>query len=155
ELDNFMGAAEWALAAGHYLYVERLTENLWYSSKFLDYQGLYLQAARLYEQSVIAAQKRGDVEGAVTHEANLGAAYLKSGRTREAVKIFDKTLTHARQTHQQHLEELMLINLSSIFLRINALEQAYGYLNEALPIAHEIGDRAGEAMILGNLGNIA
>ncbi len=154
ELDNLMGAAAWALDRGHYLHVERLAENLWYRGKFLDHQGFNAQGARLYQQAVAAAQRRGDAEAWNINRCNLATIYMKAGRIEEADPIFIETLAWARREKQRELEEKTLLNLSTVSLQRNDRAKALELLMEGFDIALELRDRAGASMILCNMGDV-
>ncbi|MBV8630428.1 MAG: tetratricopeptide repeat protein [Silvibacterium sp.] len=154
ERDNLLGAATFALAQGHFHYVERLAENLFYNSGFLEAEGAYGDALRLLEQAAEAARRRGDTRGYYRQLGNLGKACLGLGLTPLALQHTEAAWRLAKEAGDEEVEMLMLMNLGGIRLQANELKGAYDALVEALEMTRRRGERHRTAVVLSNLGSL-
>ena len=83
---------------------------------------------------------------------NLGSAYYRMGRHRQAIVCYEEALRLAQENKDRWNEGVWLGNLGAAVSDIGQTARAIEYLEQALAIRREVGDRGGEALDLANLG---
>ncbi len=155
ELDNFMGAAGWAMEQGHYDDVERFVRNLYTSgSEVLDYCGYYTRAVGLLQQAAEAAGKQGNKADRGVHLGHLGIAYSNLGQYDRSIEYHEQSLTIKRETGDKRGQSNSLGNLGSAYYGLGQYERAIEYYQQLFTIACEIGDKRGEGNGRSGLGLI-
>jgi CHAT domain-containing protein len=114
--------------------------------------GLYKRSIEYYEQALPLMREiqahRG--EGFVLND--LGLAYSALGQHDKAMEFLQESLAVQRFVAKyRHGEGNPLNNLGLIYERLRDYPTAIFYFGQALAVWKEVGDRAGEAMTLGNL----
>jgi tetratricopeptide (TPR) repeat protein len=123
------------------------------------------RAMEHYQQALVIAREIGDrgLEG--DQLCNLGIAYRALGQVERAIEHYQQALAITREigaasaehsaewTHARRSEGVNLGNLGNAYHDLGQVERAIEYLEQALAIARDIGDRSLEGNQLGNLGN--
>ena len=153
ELDNLMGAADFAMEQERYEDVERFISEL-YDNKFLDRQGYYTEAVQLSAHAIVATEKVGNIVNKGTHLGNLGSIYQILGEYNKAIEYHQQALAISREISDKRSESIWLGNLGSIYQILGEYNKAIEYHQRALAISQEIGNKRGQGEHLGNLGHI-
>ncbi len=155
-LDNLMGAATWAYAAGHDEVSEKFAVNLagGDGSQFAFYRGYYRQAIVLLTNALHIAERQGNLWNKSVHLGNLGIAYEALGDYPTAIDCYQKALEIARQVGDKDGEGTRLGNLGGSYHSQGDYPTAIDCYQKAFEIARQIGDKHGESNNLGNLGSV-
>ncbi|MBI5960079.1 MAG: tetratricopeptide repeat protein [Chloroflexi bacterium] len=153
EIDNFLGAAGWAMSAGRYAEVERFAWNLYVNSEVLDYSGYYIQAVGLLSQAAEAAARQDHRRDQASHLLHLGNNYKNLGQVAHAIEFYQQSLDIDHEIGHRSGEANSLMGLGLVYADLGQVERAIEFYQQALVIQREIGDRRGEGADLGNLGN--
>jgi tetratricopeptide (TPR) repeat protein len=109
------------------------------------------------EAGLSAARRLKDRCAEATNLGNLGSIYVVTGKTRDALALFEQSLEIARDLDSSdcHAEANALCYLGNAYLTAfgNALK-AREYYEQWLVLARKIGDRRDESIALGNLGSV-
>lgn len=158
ELDNFMGAATWALTSERYADVQRFADWLYRSfdtdtsEGFLHLQGYAGLATNLLIQAAAASELLGQKEQQAVYLGNLGSAYRDLGQIKNAMRYYRQALKLYRDLGHQAGEGLTLGRLGIAYRILGQVEPAIEHLEQALTIAREAGDPQAEGINLANLG---
>jgi len=154
ELENFMGASASAMVQARWGDVEQFAWNLYPigGSRFVNFQGYYLQAQILLERAAEAAGKRGDKRAQGGHLGNLGLAYKNLGDYAQAIDYHKQHLAICEEIGDKQGKGNALGNLGLAYYALGDTPQAIDYHQQRLAIAEEIGDKQGKGNALGNLG---
>jgi CHAT domain-containing protein/Flp pilus assembly protein TadD len=98
-------------------------------------------------------QKAANLPGGAAALANLGMAYVTSGRYQEAVRALELGLPIARSLRDQPGEARALSNLGIAYKALGNYAQAIQSHRQAGKLMRQLGDRAGLGQVLLNLGN--
>jgi tetratricopeptide (TPR) repeat protein len=131
----------------------------------------YYQQALAIAREISAASTPGSPEWTAARGSegiqlgNLGNRYAELGDVQQAMDYYEQALTIFREisaastkgspewTAARRGEGRNLSNLGNAYLTLGNARRAIDYYDQALAIAHEIGDRRGEGNRLGNLGS--
>lgn len=152
EIDNFMGAATFAMQQERYSDVERFAWDLDSGSEVFGYQGYYTHSIDLLQQAALAAEKAGNQHNQGAHLGNLGNAYRNLGQYEKAIDYYEQILVIHRDIGDKRGEGADLGNLGNTYVDLGQYQKAIDYHEKALKISQEIGDKRGEGQDLGNLG---
>ncbi|MCL4250158.1 MAG: tetratricopeptide repeat protein [Anaerolineae bacterium] len=152
ELDNLMGAANWAFSLGEWEKAERFAWDLFGNSEFLDLRGLYTKSVSLLAQAAQAAHLRGDKQSEGRHLGNLGNVYRALAEYQRAIEYHQQALVISREIGNRRDEGSDLGNLGTVYSDLGEYDKAQEYLQQALLISRETGDKDREGNCLGNLG---
>jgi tetratricopeptide (TPR) repeat protein/transcriptional regulator with XRE-family HTH domain len=83
---------------------------------------------------------------------NIGLAYSRLGRQREAIDLIHRSLAISREFEDGDVEANSLVNLAQAHQRLGEYAAAFEIQRRALTIFQEHDDPYGEAAVLGNLG---
>jgi tetratricopeptide (TPR) repeat protein len=75
----------------------------------------------------------------------------RQGQARQAIETWQQILAIARQFKEKKSEALALNYIGFNYNSISQPQEALKYVNQALTILREVGDRAGEAATLSNI----
>ncbi|MDM7916488.1 MAG: tetratricopeptide repeat protein, partial [Candidatus Eisenbacteria bacterium] len=123
-------------------------------------QGRFAEAEADFRESLRVKQEIGDERG-VAHVLNgLGLIRKEMGAFDEARALLEESLEHKRKIDDRPGILLTLLNLGNLENNICAqprtererLDRAVDRFSEGLALARAIGDRSGEARLLGGLG---
>ena len=157
DIDNFMGAANFAFVEQHYDKVENFVENLFRGTnsqgRVLDYRGYYTLSTTLLQQAAEATEKVGNKQMHGTNLGNLGNAYHSLGDYQQAIDYHLQALDISLVIDDKLMEGRALCNLGVVYHSTGDYQQAIDYLLQALDIAETIDDRRIIGSSLGNLGN--
>lgn len=152
ELDNFLGAITWAYTAGFEFEVERFAVNLWSTSEFMSYQGLFEKAVTLLTYAVYSAKHRGSLWDESAHLSHLATAYQNLSDYSTAIVLYEQSLTIARKIGNKGGECNQLGSLGNVNFYLGNYEKAIDLLQRSLDIARLIRDKRGEGNSLSGLG---
>jgi tetratricopeptide (TPR) repeat protein len=111
--------------------------------------GHYYQVIDLHEK----VQDNIIDKGLARSSANsLGSAYSAIGKTRIAIKCYEKVLTLAQQDKVKQAEGAALGNLGIVYMDLGETQKALGFFEHVLVIAREIKDWQSEATSYSNIG---
>ncbi|MFO7538532.1 MAG: tetratricopeptide repeat protein, partial [Chloroflexota bacterium] len=105
-------------------------------------QGRYEESERYYQEGLALARTLGyrDLIGGLLQ--NLGEVAASRGHYQQAETYFKEALVEARAIGYQELSVTLLNSLGSLAVKHNANnEEAAAYLEEALALAHDMGNR--------------
>ena len=129
-------AIEIAISEGDYLLTLDLTTALGVS--FAD-QGLYDEARKYFEKSLIYAEKSPVKSDLANAYSNLGNIEYSVHRKLKALEYFTKAVTLLEVHHKEgHNVIQCYSNLATIYLEINKYEEAKRYLKKSLELNKEI-----------------
>jgi tetratricopeptide (TPR) repeat protein len=155
ELDNFMGAASFAMQQGFYDDVERFAWRLYAigGSKVLDYLGYNKQAISLLKQAATAAEKTGKKLNQSAHLGNLGNIYSNIGELKLAIDYHKQSLEISREISDAEGEGNSLANLGIAYRMLGELQMAIDYLEKGLALHEKLGNKRRQGDQLSNLAN--
>ncbi|MFQ5342622.1 MAG: CHAT domain-containing protein, partial [Anaerolineae bacterium] len=152
-------------------YAERYMEQAYEREALLARFGeAYAELARFVYREMdrsagairIAQRAREDLDRGVAHvEGETRGYYLlhwgwvlkRLGDTTRGLDLTESALEIARG-HYQQLELEALNNIGLVYDALGEKQQALGYYEQALPLMRQVGDRAGEATTLNNIGGV-
>ncbi|NWG17994.1 MAG: tetratricopeptide repeat protein [Chloroflexi bacterium] len=156
ELDNFLGAVNWAMTAERYADVMRFADRLYRDPDgregFLHLSGYAGVAAALLAQAVNAAQQTGDPRRQAIYLGHLGSAYRDMGQVKTGMKYYRQALKLHRDLNDTAGEGFALGRLGIAYRLLGQGKQAIDHLQQALAIARQVGDERAESINLANLG---
>jgi CHAT domain-containing protein len=94
--------------------------------------GRYLQAIEAYQSGYCEAIRRGNPFSALRFLNNLGSAWYRVFRYREAIDAYLKARDLALSVRDESALAALYVNLSSLYLQIGDLEDALKYSEQAL-----------------------
>jgi tetratricopeptide (TPR) repeat protein len=153
ELDNFMGAASFAMQEERFEEVDEFAWDLYMGSEMMRYLSYNQQAIRLLQQAAQAAEKAGDRYNLGAHLNNLGLVYTRLGQYEQAIDYHQQSLAIKRERGNKQGEGASLGNLGNVYDRLGQYEQAIDYQQQSLAISREMRDKQGEGASLGSLAN--
>ena len=121
------------------------------------------RATGYFEQALAIQREIGDRYNEGNNLGNLGVVYADLGDARRAIDYYEQALaidreicaasrSEAERTAARRGEGTDLGNLGNAYADLGDARRAIDYLDQALAIAREIGDRYNEGADLGNLG---
>lgn len=156
ELDNFFGAATWAMSAGRYDDVMSLADWLYRSPDggegFLHLQGYAGLAITLLGQAAAAAQAAGDRRCQAAYLSSLGSAYRDVGQVKTSIKYYRQALKLYHDLGDTAGEGLTLGRLGITHRLLGQTEQAIEQLQQGLTLAQQADNAHAREMNLSNLG---
>lgn len=133
--------------------------------------GLYRQTGNLPKaldycnEALTIEQRTGNHGGEAMTKDAIGRIYTDMGQEQKALELFNEILPYwqswrnrrrAALVHKSPLLQLgeasTLNNLGRVYNNLGQKPKALEYLNQALPIWQELGNRSGEASTLDNMG---
>jgi serine/threonine protein kinase/tetratricopeptide (TPR) repeat protein len=121
-------------------------------------QGRREESIRLYQDSAGESRSMGYVHGLVETLPSLGRLLVVLDRRPEAVASFDEAATLFRQLGDREgevsmrLEQLEALEALAHRERSESPEAALAHYREARDVAHQLGDRAKESVLLNSMG---
>jgi tetratricopeptide (TPR) repeat protein len=156
ELDNFFGAASWAMSAGRYNDVMSLADWLYRSPDggegFLHLQGYAGLAITLLAQAAAAAQADNDRRCQAAYLSSLGSAYRDVGQVKTGMKYYRQALKLYRDLGDAAGEGLTLGRLGITYRLLGQTESAIEHLRQGLTLAQQADNPHAREMHLSNLG---
>ncbi len=153
QLDNFMGAAEYAYSQERWQDAERFAWNLDGGSEVLDYLGYSTQAQTLLTQAASAAEKRGDKDSQAAHLNHRGLIHRALAQYDQAIEFHKQAVNLRREINDKRGEGSALGNLGLAYKNLGEYQKAIDFYTQALEIVRELGAKREEGAILSNLGN--
>lgn len=120
-------------------------------------KGTALLILERVEEALVCYNMALKIDPQLSHAwLNSGEALATLGYYREAIAYFERGLTEitSRSLGDKSLIKIVLDKLGSIYNRLGEHHQAIVYYEEALALARETGDRAGEGKTQGYLGKL-
>lgn len=155
EIDNFMGAANFAMVHEQYDFVEQFATNLYnVADGVLYYRGLYFHGKQLLEKAIIAARNLKHTTNVGVHLGNLGTTYEKLGLYEKAAHYYQESLKVFEAIDDKGRVGVCFGNLGNIYYLLQKKDKAHYYLEFALTISREVGDKVLEGNTLSNIGNM-
>lgn len=156
ELDNFLGAVNWAMTAERYAdvmcFADWLYRDLDGREGFLHLGGYAGLASSLLAQAVNAAQQTGDPRRQAAYLGHLGSTYRDMGQVKTGVKYYRQALKLYRDLNDTAGEGITLGRLGIAYRLLGQGQPAIDHLEQALAIARQVGDERAEGINLANLG---
>lgn len=159
ELDNFVGAANWAMSVNRFVDVMLITNWLYRPPEadaaegFLSLQGYASLAIQLLNSAVQAAKSLGMEHEQAGYLGNLGSAYRDLGQLEDAVKYYEQALAIAQQLGDDYGVGLNYGRLGIVYRLLDKPRQAIELLEQGLELMREVGNRRWEGIILSHLGS--
>jgi tetratricopeptide (TPR) repeat protein len=158
ELDNFIGAAGWAMSVERYTDVQRFANWLYRNfdtdtaEGFLHLQGYASVATTLLEQAATASELLKDVAGQAAYLGSLGSAYRDLGQIKNGMKYYRQALKLYRDLGDVAGEGLTLGRIGIAHRLLGQAQSAIEHLEQALAIARQFDNKQAEGINLANLG---
>jgi len=158
ELDNFTGAANWAMTVERYGDVQKFANWLYISfdtdgaEGFLHLQGYAGLATTLLNQAAKASEMLKQYEQQAGFLGSLGSAYRDLGQIKTGMKFYREALKIYRDLHDTAGEGITLGRLGIAHRLQGQAQAAIEHLEEALAIARKVGNQQAEGINLANLG---
>ena len=149
ELNNLLGAVNWAFENGNYVEVMYIGGNL---NEFMDNAGFYSDLLHLLIQAEDAANRMGRKRYQAAHLNHMGTTYQVLGQGEKGIACLTQALTISQEMGDRLVVGNILGNLGTAYRELGQLEKAISYLEQALSLSRELEDRLGEGNRLGNLG---
>lgn len=131
-----------------------LGQVLRHLSHFAESQGQYDQATTYATEAMEHAEASNDAQTCQALQYLLGTLALRRADLHEAQYYLLLGVTSARQLGDVRAEGASLVQLGATY-SMSQPEQAKGYYEEALALAHHLGDRSLIASCMQNLGVLA
>jgi len=106
----------------------------------------------IFHSALDAACRLGNKRLQGDHLGNLGVAYLRLGRARKAIEMFEQELAIVRARAHFRREGAVLGNLGNAYYALGDLSKAVDFFEQSLEFDREFKDRRGEGANLSNLG---
>jgi DNA-binding SARP family transcriptional activator/tetratricopeptide (TPR) repeat protein len=126
----------------------QLSGVLW---RYLHGAAYHAEILALYTYALRATEQTGDRAARCQALLNLGTAYSRLGRYRDALDALQRSVDLHRQAGDALGERRSLNNLGVVHWHLGNHEAALEHYQRSLAIARESNDRAGEAATLGNI----
>lgn len=158
ELDNFTGAANYAMTIGRYADVQRFADWLYRnfdsdtSEGFLHLQGYAGLATALLQQAANASEALKQPKQQATYLGSLGSAYRDLGQVKTGMKHYRQALKIYRDLGDVEGEGITLGRLGIAHRVLGQASLAIEHLEQALTISRQVGDNRTEGINLANLG---
>jgi DNA-binding SARP family transcriptional activator/Tfp pilus assembly protein PilF len=149
ERANLIKAVDLAAALGLDVICAQLARLL---RGFCEWSGYWTDVLTVSVPGLAAARACGDESATAGLLGNLGAAYLKLGRTAQAADCLRRSLDISRKLGDKLGEAMALANLGLLELGSGQAESAIRRFTDALAINIELGDETGQGNCLHNLG---
>jgi CHAT domain-containing protein/Tfp pilus assembly protein PilF len=133
---------------GNSAFTERISNSL---ALTLQAVGETERAKGIFQQNLLQARERHDVQHQVTGIQNLGRLYQDSGDIRGAEKLYEESLRLARSDEEREQVANTLSSLGMIYYAEGREDEALRTLDEALAGETALGNTSGESVALNNL----
>jgi CHAT domain-containing protein/Tfp pilus assembly protein PilF len=120
----------------------------------LNVKGQFKEAEESARQALELSQKLGDKKRILVAMLYLGSAYYDQGRRPEALEVFQKTATLARETDNRKGLSRALNNIAGVLGDLGRYEESIGYLYQCLDVARALGDQPMQFTALLNVGQL-
>jgi CHAT domain-containing protein/Tfp pilus assembly protein PilF len=120
----------------------------------LNVKGQFKEAEESAKQALELSQKMGDKKRILVAMLYLGSAYYDQGRRPEALEVFQKTATLARETDNRKGLSRALNNIAGVLGDLGRYEESIGYLYQCLDVARALGDQPMQFTALLNVGQL-
>jgi LuxR family maltose regulon positive regulatory protein len=99
-------------------------------------------AEAAYQQAIMLGLRCGNLRSALMATRSLALLYTNQGKLRQAMKLYQESLEHARQAGQEHLPPLgfMYLGLGEISYSRNQLELAERHFRQGIALGQRGGD---------------
>ena len=127
---------------------------LLYESKF------YEQAIARFEQALIHSKKANIHKAVVNAYCNIGESYYRLGKINDAEKNFEKARTLAQERNDKNWLAISHVNLAKVLTEnvkrgdSSSITQAVYYLEEAVQLFEQFGDKFGLMIAQGSFGDL-
>ncbi len=158
ELDNFTGAATYAMTVGRYADVQRFADWLYRNfdtdtaEGFLHLQGYAGLATSLLQQAANASEALKQPKLQAMYLGSLGSAHRDLGQVKTGMKQYRQALKIYRDLGDTAGEGITLGRLGIAHRLLGQAEFAIDYLEQALTISKQVQDNRTEGINLANLG---
>lgn len=96
--------------------VSELVQQLSASTRYFQFRNLASESVPLLELAIVAARNLGEPDAVAAHTANLGNAYQRMGRPRDAFRHYEASIAIVRKTGNDHDLASNLQNLGATML---------------------------------------
>jgi CHAT domain-containing protein/tetratricopeptide (TPR) repeat protein len=129
-------------------------ERLWNLCREQFKKNQFQAVLQSCQQAATTAQTTGDRLIQARSLVNLGAAYLNTGNTKQAIAHYEQALPIAQAIKNPDLEARVLTGLGAAYRNLGNYDQAIKYHQQVLNIARQNNHPQSELWALGNLGII-
>jgi tetratricopeptide (TPR) repeat protein len=148
ERANLIAVAGHAAEHGWPEHTGQLSGTLW---RYLHGAAYHAEILALYTYALRATEQTGDSAARCQALLNLGTAYSRLGRYRDALDTLQRSVDLYRAAGDAIGERRSLNNLGVVHWHLGNHDAALAHYQRSLAIARESNDRAGEAATLGNI----
>ena len=148
ELENILGAAEWAKRHQRWEDANALALLLW-NSGMMELRGYAVQGLKLLKGGLFASRKLNSLDDEGVHLTNLAAASFMTGDYHLGEEYAKQALDVVRVVDDYAREETNLEYLGQFQWKFGNIEQSLRFHEQALAIARKIEDKQRENACLG------
>jgi tetratricopeptide (TPR) repeat protein len=116
--------------------------------------GRYDAAAAAYEEAIRSSEQRGDLRNVAVGIANLGYVRLDQQRYAEALEAYQQARETFSRLNEPGSVATVWHQIGMVHHNSGQPEAAEDAYNQSLAIVVQLGDKAGQAITLGQLGNL-
>jgi tetratricopeptide (TPR) repeat protein len=116
--------------------------------------GRYDAAAASYEESIRRGEQQGDLRGVAVRKGQLGTVRLQQQRYAEALKAYQEARDTFSRLQEPGTAAIAWHQIGMVHEKAGQPEAAEEAYNQSLAIQVRLGDQAGQANTLGQLGNL-
>ena len=113
--------------------------------------GQFDEALDAFTNALTQYCRLGDERGEARELSELGATYAQKGMDRQAMESYQRSLPLWRKLDQARLAAV-LGRIAEIFRTLGDVDSAVRFNQQALSVFITLGDRAGQATVLNNMG---
>jgi tetratricopeptide (TPR) repeat protein len=116
--------------------------------------GRYEAAAAAYEESIRRGEQQGDLRGVAVRKGQLGTVRLQQQRYAEALEAYKEARDTFSRLNEPGSVAIVWHQIGIVYQEAGQPEAAEEAYNQSLAIEVRIGNLAGQASTLGQLGNL-
>lgn len=120
----------------------------------LEKRGLYEDAIKLYDKSLILHQENEDKANIAIALNNIGIVHYRRGHTDTAIVFYEKSLTLKLEVGDTLGASKSLNNIGTIYYRQGDISRALEYYHKCLEIKEQIGNKEALGPTYTNLGSV-
>jgi tetratricopeptide (TPR) repeat protein len=120
----------------------------------LCHLGRYDAAAAAYEESIRRGEQQGDLRGVAVPKGQLGTVRLQQQRYAEALETYKEARDTFSRLNEPGSVAIVWHRIGMVHQEAGQPEAAEEAYNQSLAIRVRLGDQAGQANTLGQLGNL-
>lgn len=142
ELNNLLGASQWALVNQHYSQIDILVSNLYSmtGTRFLDLRAFFPQSIMLLQQALTAAERRNDLKYQSRYHGYIGYAHYLIGQYEPALSHYQEALRLSQASEDLEQEATWTGTVARVYRNQGKNEEAVIYFKRSIDLNEQLGD---------------